>query len=158
MCRAVVQHDFPLLSFTFGQKGAAFELLPAEYVSCEDTDCTLRIVKHVSDRDLWIFGDLFIRKYYTVFDHTKGRKQLGFVCAVDMCGRGSQHRRQAVVIDIVEENITGITQQNVVEVLASTTAMFVVSATVLSVLIQTKRCRRRESCSSSSSSSSSLFR
>ena len=142
-CEAAQYSDFPTLSFSFGS-GTAFELVPKDYVSCTGAQCSIRIVKHVSKMEIWIFGDFFMRKYYTVFDHAKGKKQMGFVCAIGMCGPGSDRGHRAVVIDAAEESIATMTQQHMAEMLASTAAMLAVSVAVLSVLVQTRRCRRRE--------------
>ena len=75
--------SFPTLRFSFG-KGATFHIKPSEYVQDMGAEQGLlpRLRKHNTGNGLqfWIFGDFFMRKYYTVFDH--GFMRLGFACAV----------------------------------------------------------------------------
>ena len=81
-CAGTDVDAFPVLRFAFGK--AKFEFQPREYVqdlSAQGHGLVPRLRKHVTRNGLqfWVFGDFFIRKYYTVFDH--GFLRLGFVCA-----------------------------------------------------------------------------
>jgi len=97
--KVLLATDFPTLRFEFdgtvegasatGTQRPAFELTGAEYVDCyaPPAGCLPRLKKHVtrSGMSFWIFGEFFIRKYYTVFDH--GNHRMGFVCAKGQCDR-----------------------------------------------------------------------
>lgn len=70
-----------LPTLTIGMGGLTFTLKPSDYLIEEEGDplCVLGILGldiPPPAGPLWIMGDVFIRKYYTVFDY--GNKQLGF--------------------------------------------------------------------------------
>jgi len=72
--------SMPTLSFTIG--GKDFTLEGADYVLNISGECLLGItgIDVPAPRGpLWILGDVFLRKYYAVFDY--GNSQIGFATA-----------------------------------------------------------------------------
>jgi len=69
-CQGVA--NLPTLSINFN--GVTFTLPPSKYVLSINNQCQLGISS--ANSNLWIFGDTFIRNYYTIFD--KGNQQVGF--------------------------------------------------------------------------------
>lgn len=63
------------ITFTLG--GKDFTFTPADYVIKDQSICLFAFLGlDVPGNPLWILGDPFIRKYYTVFDY--GQKRVGF--------------------------------------------------------------------------------
>jgi hypothetical protein len=73
---------FPALSFSFSP-GAKLTLEPEEYVECftKSGNCHPRLRQHNGNGLEWVFGDYFIRKYVTIFDHSKRR--ISFACSTN---------------------------------------------------------------------------
>lgn len=88
-CTEADRTKYPTLTFRFAPN-VLFELKGEEYVECYKTwapyRCHIRIKNHakIPGNNFFVFGDWFIRKYYTVFDHEA--KQMGFVCATGVKG------------------------------------------------------------------------
>jgi hypothetical protein len=71
--------SLPKIEFKFG--GQTFELAGSDYVINAGIMCLFGVVGiDVPAEPLWIAGDIFMRKYYTVFDY--GNRQMGFALAV----------------------------------------------------------------------------
>jgi len=75
--------DMPTLTFVIN--GKSFELGPEFYVLKSPSgngqeECQLGIQALNPGIPLWILGDPFIRKYYTVFD--RSNNQVGFATAI----------------------------------------------------------------------------
>ncbi|KAJ3345927.1 hypothetical protein HDU83_003564 [Entophlyctis luteolus] len=73
--------SLPTFSFTLGS--SSFSLSPSDYIVTDDQYCILGMMSLPTGQqsNLWIFGDIFMRKYFTVFDF--GNKQVGFAVASD---------------------------------------------------------------------------
>jgi hypothetical protein len=61
--------NYPNMIFSLG--GQNYELSPEDYFWQEEGLCLLFML--AQSRDFWILGDLFLRKYYTVYDMDQGR-------------------------------------------------------------------------------------
>jgi len=71
--------SLPNITFTFG--GRSYDLAGSDYVIDGGLYCLFGVVGiDVPVDPLWIAGDVFMRKYYSVFDY--GNKQMGFALAV----------------------------------------------------------------------------
>lgn len=80
-CKGTHDYEFPTLAFTFAP-GAQMELKGEDYVECfKDGWCKprLRLNSLETQHRVFIFGDFFIRKHYTIFDHST--RFLLFACA-----------------------------------------------------------------------------
>lgn len=66
----------PSVTFTFG--GKAYPLTPQDYVLQVQGQCISGFagMNLPGQPNLWIVGDVFLRKYYSVYD--LGRNQVGF--------------------------------------------------------------------------------
>lgn len=80
-CSNTQHKDFPTLYITFKPGKTALPLEGKAYVACTLLGCSISL--RASTSELWILGDFFMRKYYTIFDRKS--KQVTFACAVNMC-------------------------------------------------------------------------
>ncbi|XP_066499999.1 gastricsin-like [Hoplias malabaricus] len=71
-------NNFPTLTFTIS--GVNFPLSPSAYIVEENGYCVVNIgptyLPAQNNQPLWIFGDVFLREYYSVYD--RANNQLGF--------------------------------------------------------------------------------
>merc|ERR1719261_398725 len=87
--KATSADKFPSFSFTFAPSTVPVVLKGSDYVDCTSgKGCTVMFTESTSDApDIWIFGDSFMKQYYTVFD--RKNKEISFACAVGMsCSSG----------------------------------------------------------------------
>ncbi|XP_046890409.1 gastricsin-like isoform X1 [Hypomesus transpacificus] len=73
--------NLPTLSFTIS--GVSFPLPPSAYIQQQNQECVVAItptyLPSQNGQPLWIFGDVFLRSYYSVYDRAYNR--VGFATA-----------------------------------------------------------------------------
>ncbi|ORY07724.1 acid protease, partial [Basidiobolus meristosporus CBS 931.73] len=67
-------HNLPTLHFII--RGRGYDLGPAEYINEADGKCKTVFREDSHEYPQWVFGVVFLRKYYSIFDCE--RKQIGF--------------------------------------------------------------------------------
>lgn len=72
-------NDYPSVSFTLGSEHS-FKLDSTDYF-LKQSDLCLLLFANSPYQDVWILGDVFIRKYYTIFDAEESR--LGFALSIN---------------------------------------------------------------------------
>jgi saccharopepsin len=65
VCKCSSTSNFPTFTFEFA-KEHEFPISPDDYLFNQNGDCIVLIT--ASSMPLWIMGDVFLRRYYTVFD------------------------------------------------------------------------------------------
>jgi len=75
-CRSVP--SLPDINFTFGNQ--SYPLSPSDYVLEVDQSCISAFSPMDSPSGLWIIGDVFLRRYFSVFD--LGKNAVGFATSV----------------------------------------------------------------------------
>ncbi|KAJ3204183.1 hypothetical protein HDU82_006014 [Entophlyctis luteolus] len=74
----------PVLTFVVGEDKTPLSLEPADYIITDGSMCVLAIQSVGSIQNKWVFGQVLLRLFYTVFDFENA--QVGFAAAA---GRGA---------------------------------------------------------------------
>ncbi|KAJ3121174.1 hypothetical protein HK100_012500 [Physocladia obscura] len=66
----------PAINFMLGGNGVSYTLTPSQYIFSDGQECVLGIQSSGSTSAEWVFGQVFLANYYSVFDFTN--KRVGF--------------------------------------------------------------------------------
>ncbi|ETV97321.1 hypothetical protein H310_09664 [Aphanomyces invadans] len=93
--------NFPLLRFGLGGH-SFFTLSGADYTLCIGATCLVLI--HESGQDMWTLGDVFLKKYLSLYDIQT--KQVSFACPLQALHCGNESAATASVARPVLDNIS----------------------------------------------------
>lgn len=72
--------DYTLPDISYTLNGVSFSLSASDYLFADGGVCLLTLTGYDFGDNMWIMGDVFMRKYYSVFD--AANNQVGFATAV----------------------------------------------------------------------------
>ncbi|ETV80983.1 hypothetical protein, variant [Aphanomyces astaci] len=96
-CYMCSRSNFPLLRFGLGGH-SFFTLTGADYTMCIGATCLVLIQE--SGQDMWTLGDVFLKKYQSLYDIQA--KQVSFACPVQALHCGNESAADAVARPILD--------------------------------------------------------